>query len=356
MRVFAMSSDDSDICSFYRGHGPMAELERAYPEVRVTGVWNETISLSLNRMRFADVLFFQRPTSPAHADMIQLAKEARVPIWIDFDDAVFAVRDDNPMKGYFTDKLRVEAIKRCLALADVVTVTTEALVTHFQPYVKSSIRVIPNAFDMGLFPNRTRSVGKNRKVMAWRGSETHTADCDQVVGSLASHVEKHPDWSFAFFGDPPASILEGIPKNRLGRVGWQALITTYMDTLLKISPDLLIVPLIDDEFNRCKSNSALLEAAWAGAAVIAPVFEEWSQAPGVYTYTCRDEFHERLEEAMSDPIELAARAVSTWQWVSDQRDLRTVNELRVDLLEELTRLSVQPLEARIGNAEGVLGI
>jgi hypothetical protein len=129
-------------------------------------------------------------------------------------------------------------------------------------------------------------------------------------------MDKYPEWQFVFFGMQPIWTDKGI------HIHGQDLFY-YFDKLLEIDAQIGIVPLIDSDFNRSKSNIAELEMSWMGANVLVPDWPEW-KSPDRYTdnYTFEIQLESMINEYERKVIELPL--------------LSQVNEIRENIIKRLT--------------------
>lgn len=285
-----------------------------------------------------DILFAQRPSLPNHARVIQMARDERVPVWVDYDDLLTNVPPDNPTHEAFMNTEMQSGIDQSLALATVVSTSTQFLADELRkrvntpPYV-----VIPNALPDRILPRPplARQSGAKR-IILWRGSNTHQADIAEHAESILQAYNAHDDWFWFFLGAKPWMLLEKMKPGTYGTAPW-ATISKYFDLLQRLQPDIVYVPLKDCPFNRAKSNLAALEGAWAHAAVIAPDWEEW-KIPGVMNYQSTP--YRPIMKAMSENSEsLHGYNDLTWSAIMETRTLKTVNQKRMELLESLVSVS-----------------
>lgn len=236
-----------DGTSLYRGHGPFGRLARTEPSLHLhTGTPEAGGGVKWSWTDFVgvDIAILQRPAAPPHVAVAQMAKDAGIPLWVDFDDDVTVVPISNRYHASFPKAQTEQCISQLVEMADVVTVTTEALAQRF----KCKSRIIPNALDdfaVGFSEKR-----RNR-VIAWRGSNTHDADLDTVMSSLSYHCA-NADWRWWFYGDPGWRLAKAMTSERV-RIGpawtdWR----TMMSNLEDVAPYLWVVPLEDNPFNKAK--------------------------------------------------------------------------------------------------------
>lgn len=329
-RILVNCPNSDDATSFYRGVGPLARLQKEIPDLSLVFV-NE---IKWSTVAMADVMFMQRPFLPTHITAAQIAKNCRVPLWIDYDDDLFAVPADNPAFAvYGADQTKKQVAQLC-QMADVVTVSTEALAARIRP-LNANVLVIPNALDDWIFNYRSARQTPRNKCVLWRGSNTHQRDLANVTKQFveAANSPAAEPWTFTFVGYNPWWLTERIPEKK-AVVCPPMDVMEYMAFLEGLHPALMVVPLSDHPFNRSKSNIAYLEGVFAGAAVIAPDMPEWNR-PGVLLYRSADEFGERLQSALEGKHDLEALNHLAWEHVRRNETLSERNLLRSDLLHTL---------------------
>lgn len=325
MRVLVCSKDKDTGSDFYRCGGPLGLIAKDNPGINV--IFDNNPSWAL--IRSCHVLFMQRPCTEDFKKIAQGAKDLGVPIWVDYDDDLFSVPADNPSHLFFAKKDIQGNIREFLKAADVVTVSTDFLRRRLDSEIgmESKCLTIPNAFDDCLLP--FRSNGPRSETVLWRGSPTHLRDVEEEAEAIVSVANGFPDTQFVFLGCDPVSwkLSERMPNVR--RVGPLDLMT-YFKTLSAMKPKIVINPLADNLFNKSKSNIAAIEAAFAGAACIAPICAEWD-LPVVAGYRYGD-FRVTLEKLLSSPSLCSAFSEDGWEYVNSKMRLESANKVRLNLL------------------------
>jgi hypothetical protein len=318
-RLLAVFPNIGDATSYWRGVGPLSKLymDDWHIQFGASQVgWPDLIQY--------DALFVQRPADPVHVDLIQRAKSMGIPVWVDYDDNLYAVPVSNPAFQHYGRPEVQKTIAACVKMADLVTVSTKAL----QDCYRTDALVIPNAWNDYLFP--LNDLKKQQKTVMWRGSPTHDEDVLSWADDLVEMYDEFPEYKWVFFGGCNWQLLERL-KDSSRRV--QMLSGTdpisYVKALEKIRPEWVIVPLKDNLFNQGKSNIAWLEATYAGAACLAPEWAEWNKF-GVATY------RESMYQTFKSSKDYAA-ALNDDSRIPIKREyvLSEVNALRRSLLRGL---------------------
>lgn len=326
MKILAVCPNVLDSTSYYRAGGPLAYLrythgvETIYPP----GVgWVELAG--------ADVLFLQRPCSTEAVKVARMANRMGRPIWIDWDDDPFHVPVSNAAFETYAKKEVRQNILSCLKLAKVVTVSTPALLEIMAPHA-ANVVVVPNAINP-MFTVLPAERPKTSDAVLWRGSATHTDDLATVGPQLRDLIIENEKTLFGFFGYIPAPIVcqdrtTAFPNVRVRNMSD---IFIYFSAVQQFAPRIAVVPLVDDVFNRSKSNIAWLETHVAGAVTLAPEMPEWTR-PGIINYRSPAEFREKLSAMIRGEFDLDTLWKESHAHIVEHLTLDTVNPKRMEAI------------------------
>lgn len=283
-----------DATSFMRAWGPfgqMAKRDRRLVLVPNPVLPNGVQDFSWPWVSQCDAIFVQRPWMKAHGQLLVLASMLGIPTWVDWDDDLGSVRRSNPKYHLYAEPDLRERLNWMAQTATVATVTTAALAERRGP----KTRVLPNA---QMWPPSQQP--RARRVV-WRGGGNHGEDVLSVLDQIeaVARLPQFAQWEWHFLGEPPWQVveqLEFLGKDRLS-VGFWADPFTYMRTMHALAPCVVIVPMADNGFNRCRSNLPILEATSAGAVALAKDLPEYVKA-GAVTYHNPVTFGEELKAIM----------------------------------------------------------
>ena len=188
------------------------------------------------------------------------------------DDNLLDLKLDEPARENLTMQ-QLMAIRYFIRKADGVIVTTDPLKDRLAPLNKS-IAVVQNALDERLWRREPSSEisesRKRRKVIGYMGTHTHDADLMMIAQALITVARKHPPdlielhfiGGFAdsavlgAFGDVPIKVLD-VGSN----VEYPKFARWMVDNVFW---DLAVAPLVDNDFNRCKSDLKFLDYSALG--------------------------------------------------------------------------------------------
>lgn len=295
MKILLYTPQPTDATSLYRAYGvwPFIPGVEIVPYRGESVTWPDVIDI--------DLAYFHRPFLPGMFQIVDYLKRMKIPVWVDFDDNMVEIPKYLNIRGTYDAKI----IRQFIEMADIVTVTTEELA---KVYGRGD--VVPNALNPQILSPRKPAT---KKRILWRGSHSHAADLYHFREPIKQLMADFPDWTFVWFGMHPVWTDEGIFIQGTDPF-------YYFDKLQEISAKIAIVPLIDDSFNRCKSNIAELELSWMGATVITPDWPGWTSK---HRYNNRLSFYEEVKRAIEqepEPSELVY--------------LQDVNEIRKNILDK----------------------
>lgn len=191
-------------------------------------------------------------------------------IVVDCDD-YFQLNDDSPFQIEHEISDAAEVIKRTMEIADVVTVSTNRLANHVRK-LTNKVVVLPNYMDMERWDLPKLHNTSDTIRIGWAGSMTHLNDLKSIVEPLKRICADFPQVRLIFIGEQRiADELEGCPVECMLGVPFDV----WPARLSGLQLDIGLAPLLDTEFNRCKSNIKWLEYAIAEIpAVYSPTVYE----------------------------------------------------------------------------------
>lgn len=334
IRILLLCPNANDATSYYRAIGPFTRLQKDNPDIAVYTSNEVDLKNNWAVLATADVVLLQRPFHPIHRQQAEAVRRAGIPLWIDYDDDHFSLAFENPHYDTFMNTEAWKNVEECCRMADVITVSTPTLKEIYGQYNRN-VKVIRNAIDDRVYS--TRPTTPRTKTVLWRGAQGHGRDLDSVADALVriSHDQALDDWTFHFVGDRPWRLLE---KMRDSHTHWSAGEPTmvYFEKLWQTRPSIVVCPLVNDKFNRAKSNITALEAFYAGAVPLVPDYLPEFNLPGVWSYGQRS-FEDELRALMSHtPLESFVSA--GWDHAVQQLSLTKTNKARLEVLKELLGL------------------
>lgn len=329
--------------SLYRGVGPFNLLSRTVDDWEIR--YSDTIPQpTWDFLIQYDAFFIQRPTKKGAKVFIDACHQMGKPVWLDYDDNMLEIPFGNPAHPYHSSESQHREFLDVLSAGDIVTVSTPLLHKIYSPHNPNCV-VIQNAF-MSNCILWSRAEDKPEKAnLVWRGTKTHEHDINTHLDGLIWALEKNPVWKANFVGEASMTAFEKL-RQFPGRAKFMGPfdLMTYLQFMNHLQGGIAIIPLVDDRFNRCKSNIAAIEAFYAGMPVIAPKFPEF-EIPGVLHYSNDQEgdeanlptFGQAIDWLMNKPEARQELRELGWNHVQKNLDIKQINELRVEVLKKLVR-------------------
>jgi hypothetical protein len=311
--------------NLYRSTAPFSELRRKYNLeldvfTRPTFRWDEA--------SYYDMAFFLWPNTEQVLNLMGNFKFMGVPLWVDFDDDPWNLPEDNPASKDYAEGTPVRrAIDFAVQEADLVTVSTHRL-SYVLGAKNKNVQVIPNAYWDKMWP---MSKAPRKKAILWRGALGHNKDLESVILEIVELQSKYPDWPWIFVGEANKDLIALLKPEQTITIPYQHP-NAYIRTLIDLACPIQVVPLLNHEFNKMKSNCSWLEACCAGSAIVAPEYLQEFDKPGITRYQDPKDFKEKVERLIMEP-ELCSELVEKSRWaIGKDYLLSEVNEKRAKIL------------------------
>ena len=161
-------------------------------------------------------------------------------------------------------RMRIWAMQQC----DGVTVSTRRLATLVRTLTERPVVVVRNAIDLSWFRRVLRAApGRSGHVtVGWAGGKRPDDDVRAMAEAWGRLAKRFDAVGFRVGGYLPPVVRQHVPADRLVVVPWLPL-ERYPQGLAGV--DVACCAVADTPFNRCKSQIKAIEAAVAGAAVVA---------------------------------------------------------------------------------------
>jgi glycosyltransferase involved in cell wall biosynthesis len=236
--------------------------------------WQRDIDDSMLRRRIlgefddhakkSNVLISQMCHFPAAlCEIVRMKVENNLPLVSEIDDDIFHTPTYNPANVAYKQgsglPFRQTAIDQ-FKMSDAMIVST--------PYLKEvygelcpNIYVVPNSLDFRIWDNLKHKRNKDVIRIGWSGGASHENDLKIIESVVHKTLAKHPTVVFCFVHGVP-EFLKGIDRVEAVALGNDFVrIDRYPQFLASRGFDIGIAPLVDNSFNRGKSNLRWLEYA-----------------------------------------------------------------------------------------------
>jgi len=262
-----------DACALYREFIPHINTPESIFLFR-------TGHIDLKEVIHCKVAIVQRSGSEDNWKAIGGLKKAGMKVIYDLDDNIWSLPPYNPMARDF--KALQHGFAKCAELADIITVSTQGLRSAARTgfSTMTHIEVVPNTIDFNLFKKKDLERLDGKVVIGWGGSTTHSEDVREAFSAIPEVLDNNPHAVMEIVGAPAYETTKRIVKDEAGRQKWEVKmdasplakhpqsrfrrwvpIAEYPNRLASWGWDIALAPLVDNRFNRSKSNIKMLEAA-----------------------------------------------------------------------------------------------
>lgn len=327
LRILGLQADDA-ACGNYRIRFPLEALAEQGAHVRIhQGV------LSLGELQEFDIILAQRQFHESVLDMLQSAQLMGKTILFEIDDNVHAVHRNSPVYDDFRPgSPAYEGVRDVMKACDGLFTSSPELASQYSKWAKRTW-VLPNCVDIGFrdwetpVPRHPELEGK--LVIGWAGSITHQDDWAPLMGVIPEILDKYPHTAFALVSayqtmDIFVEQLK-LPTERVVRLD-PVPFARYPE--LPAQFDIGLVPVVNTEFNRAKSDLKLVEYGARHvpyvASRIAPYSRFHTDTGGQGGYLCngRQEWVDAISTFVEVESERKAAADFMFQHVQDERSIR----------------------------------
>jgi len=347
-------------CQYYRQILPARALRRQgvevdhpdrlffklRPEKYISGHEPEWAKWLKEHLGEYDVMLVDRPT-----DFQQLAffrgfcdNSPNCRMIIDFDDDFINVPRGNPSYSiYLPGQEPFEAGLASLRLAEMTTLSTEHLARTVQDLCHN-VSVMPNMIDpedwQGFPVNPERASDPCFRVV-YAGAAGHFEDLDIIQEDICKLIENQPvPLRFFMIGSAPkwmAELTRRYPHHAIF-LPWHEFWDFPM-TMNWGGFDLSIAPLVNSQFNRCKSNIKWLEAGVTRIPFLCSDVGPYKEIPGECVGKVSDgDWYRRIVEALEDRGQRDRWAAQSEEKVLSEWSINVRGKLWYDLVTKVTGL------------------
>ena len=302
--------DNMNACPFIRIHTPFSNLAK-------TGdyhffIYGQEIMplLDIDNMinaKIFDVIVIQR-VNPYSTLILKKAKKHNIKVIYESDDDFLDINPANPSYNYILGNF--DNIIKLVNNVDEIVVSTHELKNRFNKIDISNVNIIKNYHISSALPIRPFKFRGNDFIkIGYFGTLTHENDIEfihNVILQLKEIFEKKGiTVKFEIAG---ASIDESVDWYDVRKIPYYPMsLNTFYDWLDKNSDwDIGIVPLVNTEFNKCKSELKYIEFAALGIPVVASNMNVYNEVikDGVNGYLAsnEEEWIDKVSLLIEDPI------------------------------------------------------
>ena len=303
----------------------------------------------------------QRQASSSQKEFVKFLKEVQkkhdFKILYEVDDVVFreVIPDYNKFKFAFdNDEIRQNCID-IINMVDEVTVTCDFMKQlYIEKTGQKKITVIPNFVPnswMGqLFDPRKveRAYEQNKKKprILYTGSGAHY-DVDNKVGGkddlaqVRDFIRKTVNkYQWIFVGAFPPQLVDLVRDKKIEFYPWQPLLK-YPYFIANLNAQLMVAPLLPNDFNKAKSDIKFIEACILGIPCLCQNIDTYFSAPESLRFDTIEEFGDKIERILRKKN----------KYSQNIRRLRKMGEERILEIDENIGCHLEALNTPWGSSE-----
>lgn len=231
------------------------------------------LQIDFEALLMRDVIIVQRdfPTE-ATLPLLKKLKGLGKKLVYETDDA-FHLIPENHSKAFH--RAKAPAIFEFAQLADVLTVSTEALAKEFKPY--GNVKVLPNRLSANLWNDELIDVAKQHRAkhdlkqirIGLIGGGDHQLDLAQLKQAIKAIITSTPHIEWVAYGDGAIALLKPlVHADKLAEIKTNLDYRSHPARVAEMALDIALVPLLDDSFNKCRSNLKFLEFGFLGVPAV----------------------------------------------------------------------------------------
>lgn len=329
MNVTFFSESDKGACFRYRVALPVRTLN-AGGKVRAqfSMKWEPAVAKE-------DIYIFQRNHMKEALQLLHklAVGEKRIVIY-DMDDNIMHIPESNPVFNLYMHEATIPWNQiMAMRFSSAVAVSCAGLVSAYAP-LNDNIHVLPNCICLEDCVDVEPILQKDGKIFIfWGGSPTHKEDLTLLRQAIPTIKRRHGDKvEFVIMGGDPEYTTTTPPVMSIPFGSY-----SFFQQVMR-SCDIGLAPMVDNVFNRGKSDLRIKELASMRLPVVAsPVGEYLIPDLDVQYCTTSREWIDTISDLIDSPDRRVEASKIAWDWVQ-QWDIGNHIHCWTDLFEELTNV------------------
>jgi glycosyltransferase involved in cell wall biosynthesis len=270
-------------------------------------------------------------------DFIDVCKRRSIPIVFDLDDDLINLPSDSV--SYEVYKPFRESLLELAENCALMTVSTSPLRARMES-LSANIAIVPNHIDEQLWMRPLLPVEPSPRPLRllYFGTDTHGQDIE-----LLKHAVTSLEGAVALYvigGEPPGEGHDWYERIEIPS-GYSSY-PRFARWLAEMRGDFdsAVIPLVDNEFNRCKSDLKFLEMAALGLPVLASDVVPYSQTiehrtMGLLVPNTSEGWRSAFDEVAGDPQLRERVRIAAYGYVAEERTLAKTLGQYLDTIGEV---------------------
>jgi hypothetical protein len=238
----------------------------------------------------------------------------------------------------------VETYRQLLSVADAVTCTTPRVAQAIMKEANiARTRIFPNLVRFDHYPQLDLVKDPRRIKILWQGGQNHYEDWTPLKNQIRDITVQYPEVHWVIWGVLYHWVAEVIPPDRYTFMPWCGY-EEYKLRRVMIGEDINLAPLVENDFNNCRSAIKWYEASVQKrpAATLAqdtgPYHDEIDDGETGLIFKTPEEFGERLSLLIENSELRKQLGENAKQWLSENRDAWKEVPKQIAYLEDLRSL------------------
>lgn len=252
------------------------------------------------------------------------------PLWKDGRDG-FSIQKNLVRKTY---------LQWGMTNADLVTVTTERLAGYVRENYNKNVFVYDNSIDFDVWYRLNNKINKPLKIV-WQGSPSHYEDWFEIKEPLNKILSEF-NVELYMLGSNYMGIFDEENRGKIKTLPWVSF-DAHSYRMMSLQPDIAIVPLANNKFNKFKSSIKWYEMSAMGVPSIVSNVEPYSLSikhkKTAVAYQTPQEFYNGLKLLIENKGLRKNIANNAYQWVRKNKDLKDEVIKLSERLEKLCLIS-----------------
>lgn len=340
--VLFISGEPKNSTSFYRCDIPVEQLNLNGYKADV--VYYKYLSKELIQ-NSKHIIWYRLGLSKEIESYVNYAKSLGKKIIFSVDDLVFDIDSVNEQSWlqimHEADKRKflfeVENMSKFMSLSDFGISSTAYLSTEMRQYIKGKIYILKNGFAQSSL--RVGEQNSDWRTTTWNfgffsGSETHDENFNLIKGDLLKLLSEFPQMKLHVGGRLEIPQEFKVYKDQIIKYGF----SSFDDYLKKVSfCAIILVPLVDNRHNRCKSEIRAIQAGLVKRTVITsntPVYSDLIDDNVGFLVKDTSDWYKIMKNAISDENNAREKGKNLYKKIISIYDPKTIGQELIKFLEK----------------------
>lgn len=284
-----------------------------------------------------DVLMFNRDIATTASELCSLRDKYGFKIVVDLDD-YWEIPYNHPLYKTWLQDDRAKALQENIRIADLVLVTTQFLASQVNT-LNFNVFVVPNCLEEQ--PIKTSTDPKVRFM--YTGGHTHTADLELLEGRFKrigtdSYIKKNGVFIFTGYDESPYMSNARRIFKLTESYGMRHLLPLDEYMTNYDHADVVLVPLVDNKFNNCKSELKIIEAGMKGLPCIVSRVKPYTELegfPGILWVDKPQDWLEHIRFCINSKSSLENAGHLLREYITKHFNLAHWNIVRYELIKSI---------------------